>query len=85
VMAAREVVGDPLMQPPNDSMSWTYKPMPKYDRPICLKVDEQGKVLNELDPNQRVHESVLARWKSIPSYRPPKLVEYFKRNPAAAP
>lgn len=35
--------------------------------------------------NETIDDSVLRRWQDDPTYRPPKLVDYFVRNPAALP
>lgn len=35
--------------------------------------------------NETIDPSVFKRWKNDPSYRPPSLQEYFKRNPAKTP
>ncbi|MEA2572477.1 MAG: hypothetical protein QOI24_4478 [Acidobacteriota bacterium] len=78
-MAVRNIPGDPLMQPPNDSMKLPFSALPKYQRPICLKVDDKGEVTKDPDPTQHLHPTVLERWDKLPSYRPPQLREYLKR------
>lgn len=35
--------------------------------------------------NETIDESVVRRWAEDPTYRPPALVEYFRRNPQALP
>lgn len=35
--------------------------------------------------NEVIDPSAIERWKTDPAYRPPSLVEYFKRNPAQQP
>ncbi|WCM48524.1 DUF2235 domain-containing protein [Pseudomonas sp. WJP1] len=35
--------------------------------------------------NETIDDSVLRRWQEDPTYRPPKLVEYFVRNPGELP
>jgi uncharacterized protein (DUF2235 family) len=71
--------GDPLMKPPNDSMKMPYTALPKYERPIGLRVNDEGDVTKDPDPSQSVHPTVLKRWDEIPTYRPPQLREYLKR------
>lgn len=78
-MGARPIPGNPLMQPPNESMKGVYHALPKFDRPIGLKIDDDGDFTKDPDPTQSIHESVLTRWDNIPSWRPPQLREYFKR------
>jgi uncharacterized protein (DUF2235 family) len=59
-----------------------YLIMAGLDRPIGLAAEDpkNPKAARAPDPTQSVHDSVRERWDSIPSYRPPQLLAYFKRS-----
>lgn len=82
---ARPIDATNFTAPVHDSLSLKYKLLRRIDRPIGLAThhdrDEKKDVgtTNRPDPTQTVHESVLKRWDQDSSYRPPQLLEYFKR------
>lgn len=77
----------PLHQNPmglkHDSMTVPYRLMGPVDRLIGLAIPVSGDhdaISGDPDPTQSVHETVLRRWDADSSYRPPQLLEYFRRT-----
>ena len=73
-LAAFPIVAPNPLGKLHDSMNLYYKFLGSVDRPIGLTKDEQP------DPTQSVHETVRRRWDMDESYRPPQLIEYFRRT-----
>jgi uncharacterized protein (DUF2235 family) len=65
----------------HNSMTMMYHLVRNYVRPICVPSEgSKNAGPDGLDPTQRVHESVEARWKADKTYRPQNLRDYFKRT-----
>lgn len=65
--------------PLHESKTGLYRLTRGFDRPIGLSLRE-GADRGASDPTQSVHRSVLERWDGNPDYRPPALLEYFRRT-----
>jgi len=59
----------------HESLKGFYKLGKSYFRPIGLKVPGKG------NTNERLHPSVIERYRNDPSYRPKNLMRYFEQNP----
>jgi uncharacterized protein (DUF2235 family) len=59
----------------HNSKSGLYRVTIGIDRPIGTSSDK-----NKPDPTQSLHSSVLQRWDNDASYRPPALLDYFRRT-----
>jgi uncharacterized protein (DUF2235 family) len=80
-IAAKPLAKNPLQQPPHESRKGVYLLQPPLHRAVGIPSKNSKRAGdNGLDPTQSVHESVLERWDKIPTYRPEKLREYFKRK-----
>jgi uncharacterized protein (DUF2235 family) len=70
----------------HDSMDLKYKFLTKLDRPIGLAKYRDRDDAKDVgttaqpDPTQDLHPSVRQRWDKDENYRPPQLLEYFKRT-----
>jgi hypothetical protein len=70
----------------HDSRTGVYNLTPALHRPIGLATHrdrdnrKDAGTTNAADPTQKVHPTVLQRWDADKSYRPPALLDYFKRS-----
>lgn len=65
----------------HDSKTGLYRLTKGIDRPIGLaSKNPDAPPAERDDPTQSVHESVIARWDSDATYRPPALRDHFKRT-----
>jgi len=65
-----------------NSKKGLYKFSRGYDRVIGVsekRIREEGTTVQGDDPTQFIHQSVLDRWDQDPTYRPPGLLNYFKK------
>lgn len=69
---------DPVA-PREESRKGAYRLIPAYHRPIDLPASGLGAT------HERLHTSVLERYRAEPGYRPPNLEDYFRRNPHLRP
>lgn len=69
---------DPL-QARQESHSGFYRLIPESQRPIDQPDPDRGPT------NERLHSSVLQRYRADPTYRPGNLEDYFNRNPQLRP
>ncbi|GAC1632046.1 MAG: DUF2235 domain-containing protein [Nevskia sp.] len=76
VVGESRLAPDPLSKDLHDSRDGIFKLASGIDRAIGLAKTRDG--ASALDPRQRLHESVLARWDGLPGYRPVSLRNYFK-------
>ena len=77
VLNANPLVIDPLAEI-HDSKTGFYNAAPSHDRVIGVGIKNK-KETDELDPTQKLHESVLQRWDIDKTYRPASLKKYFKK------
>lgn len=72
---------DPRPRAPlHESRKGLYRLAPGHDRAVGLRVTHEGKITEEPDATQSVHESARQRWEQDRRWRPPCLRDYFRRS-----